>query len=161
MGSTRSAKTDTFDAVSLELTGVIAAMKLKLAATRALPIGGATVTAAKVMADFQSFVTNNTAVDKAKADLATQVASRLTQKKAVKAELADFTKWAVLQFGTAAYAMFALTAPKPKKASVVNAAIGVSKRQEKAKAKAAQKAPAASNATAAPAAEGATAPVAK
>ena len=143
MGKTQSSKGDTFDAFSKLVTGVIAGIKLNLANNRTLPIGGTTVTAVSVTNDLQGYVDHNAAVDKSKGDTKALVVARQKLKAAVKKELSDFTKWAVLQFGEAAYKMFALPSPKPSTRSTTKKAIGIAKATAKAKAKAAAKAAAA------------------
>ena len=119
---------------------MLAGVRLNLANNLQLPIGGSNMLVSKLSTDFQSFVDANTAVDKAKSDTKAQITARVKLKQSVKKELNDFARWAVQRFGEAAYAMFALTPPKPRTVSPTKKAIGLAKAKAKSVAKAAAKA---------------------
>ena len=144
------------------IAALIAVIKAQFSATKPVTMNNVTTTWGAVIGVMQAFIDQFNKTASAKASYAAEVKAQKPIEVAARAQLKQLTRWAVGQFGEAAYAMFALPPPKVRapKSTVAKAKMatkGKATRQANQQALAAVKGPS-EEATVAAAIAGALAP---
>jgi hypothetical protein len=137
MGSSQSKSSgNSNDAFAKVVSALVVKIQANIAAGKSIPLGGQSTAVSSLTGQLQDYVNQNTGVDTAKESLQNAINQRNATRTNVHTLIDQFTDWAKVTYGDAAYAMFGLEAPKPRKTSVTKAAIGVEKRRVAAQSKA-------------------------